>query len=307
MNPEPVTLPGWSLAGILLTLLLLAAASAFGVRRLTRESGKRRDGEPDWSLPQIDAANDGGSPIHRWEVRCKLLGLLGFAFLVVAIENWQTAAAACGIAVSLIVAAGLPFDRALARLLAMSGFLGMFLLVMPFSAPAHPGDLLIRFDSLPSLTWNLRGLHRALVICLKASAVALLMEPLLATASLTRTLQGLRRLGMPAIFGQMLLLAHRYSYVFRHEAWRMATGMRLRGFRPGSSRRALGAYGNYLGMLFVRSFERTERVYDAMQARGYRDRFPEPEPQPARGRDLLLAGLFLLLGLGLLLADRLIF
>jgi len=304
VNPGPLVLPGWSLAVILLPLLLSGVASAYGLRRLLRRNGRPEDGEPDWSLPQLDAAAGGDSPVHRWEVRCKLLGLLGFAFLVVSIEHWPAAATACGIAVVLILAAGLPFARSLARLLAMSGFLGMFLLVMPFSAPAHPGDLLVRFDGLPFLTWNLRGLQRALVICLKASAVALLMEPLLATAPLTRTLQGLRRLGMPALFGQMLQLAHRYSYVFRHEAWRMATGMRLRGFRPGSNRRALAAYGNYLGMLFVRSFERTERVYDAMQARGYRDRFPEPEPQPVTAKDLLLTGVFLLLGLGLLLADR---
>ncbi|ORJ62033.1 cobalt ECF transporter T component CbiQ [Geothermobacter hydrogeniphilus] len=304
MTPQPIILPGWSLAGGLLLLLLMGGASSWGIRRLVRGARQRRKGEPDWSLPQLDDATAGDSPIHRWEVRCKLVGMLGFAFLVVSLQDLRTAAAAGAIALSLLFVTRLPFDRSLARLLAMSGFLGMFLLVMPFSAPAHPGDILLQFGNLEPLPWNLRGLHKAATICLKACAVALLMEPLLATAPLTRTLQGLRRLGVPATIGQMLLLAHRYSYVFKHEAWRMATGMRLRGFQPGSNRRALGAYGNFLGMLFVRSFERTERVYDAMQARGYRDRFPEPEPQPATTKDLLLAGFFLLLGVALLLADR---
>jgi cobalt/nickel transport system permease protein len=32
----------------------------------------------------------------------------------------------------------------------------------------------------------------------------------------------------------------------------------------------LRALASFLGMLFVRSFERTERVFDAMQARGYK-------------------------------------
>lgn len=307
MSPQPIILPGWSLACGLLLLIIMGGASAFGVRRLLRGTRQKREGEPDWSLPQLDGATSGDSAVHRWEVRCKLVGLFGFAFLIVAINGLLPALVACGIALLLVLSARLPFDRPLARLLAMSGFLGMLLLVMPFSAPGHPGDTLLQFGSFESLPWNLRGLHKALVICLKACAVALLMEPLLATAPLTRTLQALRRLGIPASIGQMLLLAHRYSYVFRHEAWRMATGMRLRGFQPGSGRRALGALGNYLGMLFVRSFERTERVYDAMQARGYHDRFPEPEPQAAKGKDLLLTGFFLLLGVCLLIADRLIF
>jgi len=299
-----VILPGWSLAVALLLLGILGAASAYGIRRLVRGARRRREGEPDWSLPQLDGATGGDSPVHRWEVRCKLVGLLGFAFLVVAVQGLLPAAGACVIALLLICSARLPLDRPLARLLAMSGFLGMFLVVMPFSAPPLDGDTLIRFGTLSGLPWNLRGLHTAVIICLKACAVALLMDPLLATAPLPVTLQALRRLGVPGAIGQMLLLAHRYSYVFRHEAWRMATGMRLRGFQPGSNRRALAALGNFLGMLFVRSFERTERVYDAMQARGYRDRFPEPEPQNARTRDVLLAGLFLLLGIGLLVVDR---
>ncbi|GAB4183693.1 MAG: hypothetical protein Kow00100_24480 [Geothermobacteraceae bacterium] len=304
MNGATLILPAWYLALALLLLTATGLASALGIRRLMRGVRRRRQGEPDWSLPQLDGDSLGNSPFHRWEVRGKLVGLLGLAFFMVTLSSLTASLAAFSIALLIVLASRVPLERPLARLLAMSGFLGMFLLVMPFSAPPHPGDTLIRFAGLDSWAWNLRGLHKAATICLKAGAVALLMEPLLATAPLPVTLQGLHRLGLPAALGQMLLLAHRYSHVFRHEAWRMATGMRLRGFQPGSNRQALAAYGNYLGMLFVRSFERTERVYDAMQARGYRGRFPEPEPQQVQLRDLVLTGLFLLIGIALLVADR---
>ena len=123
--------------------------------------------------------------------------------------------------------------------------------------------------------FNLRGLGLAAAIAAKAVAIALLMEPLLATAPLPVTLHGLSRLGAPEMVGQMVLLSHRYLHVFRHEARRMTAGMRVRGFEKRTDVETLRAVANFLGMLFVRSFERTERVFDAMRARGYRGRFPD--------------------------------
>ena len=72
----------------------------------------------------------------------------------------------------------------------------------------------------------------------------------------------------------MLLLSHRYIFVFLHEMTRMYRGMRVRGFVPGTDIATMNAMGNFLGMLFVRSFERTQRVYDAMLCRGYDGCFP---------------------------------
>ena len=118
------------------------------------------------------------------------------------------------------------------------------------------------------------------------------------------TLHGLTKLGAPDMVGQMVLLSHRYLHVFRHEAQRMAAGMRVRGFRKRTDLATLRAVANFLGMLFVRSFERTERVFDAMRARGYRGRFPEPVEPRLAPKDLAMAGLFLALGISLVVVDR---
>jgi cobalt/nickel transport system permease protein len=59
-------------------------------------------------------------------------------------------------------------------------------------------------------------------------------------------------------------------------------------------------------MLFVRSFERTERVFDAMRARGYTGRFPEQADLRLRAMDLVGAGLWLTVGVVLLLYDRMV-
>ena len=53
-----------------------------------------------------------------------------------------------------------------------------------------------------------------------------------ATSELSRTLQGFTNLGLPGTLIQMILLCHRYLFVFQQEAARMQRAMRVRGFVP---------------------------------------------------------------------------
>ncbi len=291
---------------LLLAVFLCGTLWWLALWTLKTASHRHQEGqqERDWSVPLIDSAAGGDSLFHRWDVRFKLVALLGFAFLVVATRSPWSALLAMLLGLLAVRLARLPFARSLRRLLAMSGFLAMFLLIMPLTAVPHPGDFLLTFSGIDFLRFNLRGLSLALAIVGKACAVALLMEPLLATASLPRTVEGLTRLGVPEKVGQMILLAHRYIFVFLEEARRMATGMQVRGFQRRTSMQTLRVMGNYLGMLFVRSFERTHRVYDAMQARGYQGRFPAPAYFSVGKSDWLHTACWLLLGLLLLCFDR---
>lgn len=303
MSPQVIQLPlGYLFAG----LVLVAVFWLFALRLIKSVFRKRNPAQQrDWSVPVIDAEAGGNSPIHRWDVRFKLVALLGFAFLLVATRSVWAALAALLLSLVAVLLARLPLERSLRRLLAMSGFLSMFLLIMPFTAVPRTGDLLLVFGGLEAFPFNLRGMELSIAIVGKACAVALLMEPLLATASLPRTIEGLSRLGVPEKVGQMILLAHRYIFVFLEEARRMAVGMQVRGFQRRTNTETLRVMGNYLGMLFVRSFERTHRVYDAMCSRGYQGRFPAPAYFAVRPADWLLAAGWLLTGVLLLVADRL--
>ncbi len=295
-------LPLWQVPLLLLLPLVLLGMAVFALRRSLRRRSVPGE-EPDWSVPPLEDGA-GTSLFHRWEVRCKLVGLLAYAFLVASLQQLEMALAALALSLLALGLARTPWPRALARLLALSGFLTMFMVVMPLTAAERPGDTLVVFAGLEWLEFNLRGLQLAATIAAKGAAIALLSEPLLATAPLPVTLQGLARLGAPEMLGQMVLLSHRYLHVFRQEALRMAGGMQVRGFRKRTDLPTLQAVANFLGMLFVRSFERTERVYAAMQARGYQGRLPAPEPAPLQPSDLLLAAAWIALGLALVLGDR---
>jgi cobalt/nickel transport system permease protein len=273
------------------------------LKHLVRQRSAEKD-EPDWSVPQL-AGTACNSPLHRWDVRCKIVTILVYSFMISAIQQMTPALIAIGLSCMVLVVSRVSMAKVLMRLLAIVGFITMFLLVMPFTVPVRIGDTLVIFGGIQWLHLSLRGFELAATIAAKAVAITLLMEPLLSTAPLPVTLQGLSRLGVPDMAGQMVLLSYRYLNVFRHEARRMSTGMQVRGFRKKTGMATIQAMANFLGMLFVRSFERTERVFDAMRARGYKGRFPEQAELRLRPMDLIAAGLWLGVGVALLVYDRL--
>ena len=297
-----IQMPLWQLSLFVLIPLAVLAASAVWLRRIAHNRSVPEE-ERDWSVPPL-ADTGGGSLLHRWDVRCKIVTILIYSFIIASLRHLTPALVAIGISFLILVIARVSFSKVILRLLAITGFFSMFLVVMPFSVPVHHGDTVLIFSGMDWLGFNLRGLRLAATIAAKAVAIALLMEPLLSTAPLPVTLHGLSRLGVPEMIGQMVLLSNRYLHVFRHEARRMSSGMQVRGFRKRTNLVTLRAVGNFIGMLFVRSFERTERVFDAMRARGYRGRFPEPAELRLRTRDLILAAGWLAIGVALIIYDR---
>jgi len=291
----------------LLLLLFLPLAVYSGFRMLLGVMLKGEGGkERDWAVPQLEFEGGAFSTIHRWDVRFKLASFLILAFLVVSLKHPQTALAALLLAFVGYRAACIPWRRGFKRLLGMSGFLSMFLLMLPLTAVHQSGDLLLVFGQLDWLSFNMRGLDLAVLIILRATTVALLMEPLLATAPLPVTLAGLSRMGVPQRITELLLITHRYLYVFVHEARRMQIGMEVRGFLKATNFATLRTVGNFVGMLFVRSFERTERVHSAMLARGYQGHLPQPVDFQANKSDYFKSALCLGIGLLLLGCDYLL-
>jgi cobalt/nickel transport system permease protein len=261
-------------------------------------------GEPDWSVPSIDDNADLHSFFHDWDPRLKIGSLFLYCFIVVSIHSVFWSFWPLIVSLLAIMASHLPWDGAIRRLKAMSGFLAMFLIVMPFTVPSRAGETLLVIGEFSRFPFHLSGFLLALKVVLKAAAIALMMEPLFATAPLAVTLNGLEGLGIPKSICQMVLLSHRYIFVFLHEMKRMYRGMMVRGFRPRTSFSTMRTVGNFMGMLFVRSFDRTQRVYDAMLSRGYNGTFPSYVHFNATGLDWAKAVMWVIIGLAMLILDR---
>jgi cobalt/nickel transport system permease protein len=106
-------------------------------------------------------------------------------------------------------------------------------------------------------------------------------------------LQALARLGVPPIFVTLMVLMLRYLGLLEGEAARMMRARDLRGSPPTVRQRARVA-GCMVGSLFLRSFERSERVSVAMQSRGFTGLLPSPPPRPLGRRSLLILAIVLL-------------
>jgi len=77
----------------------------------------------------------------------------------------------------------------------------------------------------------------------------------------------LRRLRTPKIFIVMFELTYRYTGVLLNEAYCATLAYSLRS--PNRKGIKMGDMGSFTGILLIRSFDRAERVYDAMKCRGY--------------------------------------
>ena len=290
--------------GILLLAVLLAVLGFILVNRKSKNTD--RDEVPDWSIPTIDAYADSISFFHNWDPAAKIGSLFPYCFLVVSLKSLFWCATALVVSILALYFSNIPWRRGLRRLAAMSGFLLMFLVIVPFSSPARLGETILIFPLLGSLPFHLSGFYLALTIVLKAFAIALMMEPMLGTSSLPITLQGFARLGLPQAIIQMILLTHRYIFVFQQEIIRMYRSMRVRGFSPHTDLATMRTMGNFFGMLFISSFDRTQKVYEAMLCRGYQGTYPTFELAHTRKEDLAKGGLWIMLGILLMIFDRLV-
>jgi cobalt/nickel transport system permease protein len=103
---------------------------------------------------------------------------------------------------------------------------------------------------------------------------------LVATTAVPELLTGLERLRVPRVFVAVAGAMVRYADVITDDMRRMRVARLARGHDPRWlwQARAVAAGA---GALFVRSYERGERVYLAMQARGFDGRLPVLDEQRA--------------------------
>jgi cobalt/nickel transport system permease protein len=94
---------------------------------------------------------------------------------------------------------------------------------------------------------------------------------LLGTTPFLDILKALRSWGMPPLLTDMALLTYRYLYDIAAQLATMQQAMGLRGYgyRRQTTRQRWRWLVALLGSLLLRSYGRSQRVYNAMRLRGY--------------------------------------
>ena len=207
-------------------------------------------------------------PLHRLPPQCKLAATVLFVFAVVATpreEFW-----AFGVEASLVVLAaligGVPLWSIAKRLVIEVPFL-LFAVLLPIVGRQPRVDVLWFSLSEPGLwaAWN---------IVVKGTIGVAATVVLASTTSIPQLLSGLERLRVPWVMVGITAFMIRYADVLGDEVRRMNIARESRGGGGGRVGQ-VRALASTAGTLFVRSYERGERVYLAMESRGYTGTMPD--------------------------------
>ena len=204
----------------------------------------------------------GHSPLHRAPAHLKVAGLVTFMLVVVATPgSWVPAFAAYAVVLAALVAvSGVPVGY-LARRMVVETPVLVFAALLPFVATGPEVEVLGLGLSEP-------GLVAAGALVTKATLGVLASLLLAATTDPRDLLAGLERLRVPTQLVQIMGFMIRYLDVVTDELRRMRTARESRGFTARDPRH-WPVVAKSAGALFIRSFERGERVHLAMISRGH--------------------------------------
>ena len=214
-----------------------------------------------------EAFSEGNSLLHRFDPRVKLCLALVYAFLVALSDSILVSCVALALGMVLVSIAGLKAGLVLKRIRILLLFIVLLWITLPLSMPGTTAL------TLGSLNVSVEGIRQALTVSLKAVAVVILIIALLGTSSVFSLVHALSHFHVPKKLLYLFFLSYRYVHVIGVEYYRLRDAMRVRAFSPGTNMRTLRSYGYLVGMLLVRSFERSDRIYHAMLCRGFQGRF----------------------------------
>lgn len=207
------------------------------------------------------------SPVHRLPGHVKIIGLLLLMIIVVATPgHWYGLFA--GYLLLLSIAVGIsrvPPAYLLKRMVVELPFV-VFALVLPFVALGPRTEVLGVSVSAP-------GLVAAATLLIKATLGVIGGLTLAATTEPQEMVRGLQRLRMPSTMVQIMSFMVRYLEVVGDDLRRQQIALASRGFSARDPRQ-WPVLARSIGALFIRCYERGERVHLAMLSRGYTGQIP---------------------------------
>ncbi|HSG80584.1 MAG TPA: cobalt ECF transporter T component CbiQ [Acidimicrobiia bacterium] len=229
------------------------------------------------------------SPVHRLPPHVKIVSAV--AFVVAVAVTPREALWAFGIdAIALLTVRGvarIPMRFVLARLAVILPFVA-FAFVLPFVGEGEKTDVL-------GISVSEEGLWAMWNILAKATLGAATSILLAATTEVPRLLKGFERLRVPRLLTAIASFMLRYLEVITGELRRMRVAMAARGYSPRWIWQAK-PIATSAGALFIRSYERGERIHAAMLARGFTGVMPDLYADTATRRQWLTATALPLLG-----------
>lgn len=211
-------------------------------------------------LGTLDALGAGDSPIHRLDPRAKVLATLSYIVAVASFGRYEVSALLpfAFYPVALAALGGIP-----AAYLAKRVALALpFVLVLGAFNPLLDRQEALRIGGLAISGGWLSFASMALRLMLTVTAAVVLV----ATTGLDGVCAALERFGLPRVFVMQIGFLHRYAFVLADESGRM---LRARELRANGRSLPWREFGVLAGHLLLRTWDRAQRIHQAMLARGF--------------------------------------
>ncbi len=220
---------------------------------------------------------DHDSPVHRLPPEVKIVATVLFTIVVVVTPREDFLAfAGYAVLIALVAAAARIRPGWLARRATIELPFVLLAVALPFAGHGE------------RITWlgmslSVDGLYGAFNIFAKGTLGVLASLLLAGSTTMRDLILGLDRLRVPTVFTQIATFMLRYLDILADDARRMRIARLSRGYDPRFLWQ-VKAFAVSIGALFLRAFERGERVYLAMLSRGYTGRLPRLEHENASAR-----------------------
>lgn len=240
----------------------------------------------------------GSSPVHRLDPRVRLAATAAGSVCLALLTRPEAAALSLVLCGLLLACSRPPVGPLLRRWAALNGFMLFLWLTVPLTMN---GEVLATWGPVRI---TLPGVKLAALTTLKANAVLFLFLALAAGMPSPTMGRALERLHCPAKLVFLFLFTYRHLHVIAAEYARLAAAARLRGFVPGVNLHSYRTIGFLLGMVLVRSYDRSMRVHEAMRLRCFAGQFHGVARFEAAPRDAVFLTVTAVAVIGLTLYDR---
>ena len=216
----------------------------------------------------LDEFSVGTSFFHRLDPRIKFAVFTPLVFVVAFSPDIRVGLLFLLLAVICVLLARLSFKQIASRLLVVN----IFVLFLWFTLPMSIKGTAL-FEIGP---WHIttEGVIYTTTITLKANAIFLFTISILGTSEIFALVHALDHFKVPKRLLYLFFFFYRYLTVIHQEYTSVRAAVKARGFTPKTNLHTWRTYAYMVGMLFVKSYERSNRIYQAMTLRGFRGYFP---------------------------------
>jgi cobalt/nickel transport system permease protein len=218
----------------------------------------------------LDHFAAGATPVHRLDPAAKTVAALALVMATVLVgrDHFLPLVPIAAVLAVYHVVGRTPIRYTLRHLAAISPFALAIVVLFPVLEPGRTvASIPVWGDWAINITAE--GLIRAGHVLAKFVLASWAMLLLLATTRFQDVLIGLARLRVPRVFVIQLAFLYRYLWVMMDEGMRLRQARAARDGGAGPWRvRFQGSVG-MVGVLFLRTYDRAERIYWAMAARGF--------------------------------------